>query len=684
MTRNVKRPTHFVHSLKHAASLSIVLLMFALGVSYAQAPVPFINLPLVPDATPPGGPQFTLTVNGTGFVSGSVVQWNGNALATQFVSSSQLTARVPASDIATAGTGWVTVVNPASGGGTSNLTFFGVTGNNGNSVSFNLASSPAVGKSPSWVAVGDFNGDGILDLAVTNYSSNTLSILLGDGKGNFTLASSPATGVNPASVAVGDFNGDGKLDLAVANYFNGGVLTVLLGDGTGNFALASSPQSNARYPQTVVVGDFNGDGKLDLATADMYDFTVSILLGDGTGNFSPGVTFGGGSSPYDLAVGDFNQDGNLDLAVGNFGANDFLALMGDGKGNFNSSTSLGVGCEPLVVTAGDFNGDGKLDVVAGDDVCSLATPLLGDGMGNFTALPSLTFADTIPFAIAAGDFNGDNKLDVAIANWRGSISVLLGDGTGNFTVATSPTIGLDPEGIALGDFNGDGLLDIAVPTPGNGTVSILLQAPPVPSVSLSTTSLNFGTQLLNTSSASQAITMTNTGTGTLTITKIAGGVNFPQTNNCGSSLAAGASCTITVTFVPKGTGTLTGAITITDNAANSPQTVALTGVGTAVTVAPSSLSFGGQTVGKTSSPQPVTVTNHAKTALRITGIHIAGSGSASFVQTNNCGTSVAAGGTCTINVTFTPKSKGAKTAMATVGDNGGASPQAVALSGTGK
>ena len=103
---------------RHAFLLSAVLLMLS-ALSYAQAPVPFINLPLIPDATAPGGPQFTLTVNGTGFVSNSVVNWNGNALATQFVSRSQLTATVPAADIATASTGWVTVVNPAPGGGTS-------------------------------------------------------------------------------------------------------------------------------------------------------------------------------------------------------------------------------------------------------------------------------------------------------------------------------------------------------------------------------------------------------------------------------------------------------------------------------------------------------------------------------------------------------------------------------------
>ena len=122
---------------KRTMLFAIVLLAAAFG--YAQAPVPLINQPLVPDAVAPGGGGFTLTINGTGFVSKSVVTWNGRALATTFVNSLQLRAAVPAADIATAGTAWVTVVNPAPGGGTSNLAFFTVTPNVGNAVAFTLA-----------------------------------------------------------------------------------------------------------------------------------------------------------------------------------------------------------------------------------------------------------------------------------------------------------------------------------------------------------------------------------------------------------------------------------------------------------------------------------------------------------------------------------------------------------------
>src|SRR5216683_791054 len=214
----------------------------------------------------------------------SVVNWNGSPRATTFVSSAQLTAQISAADIATTGTASVTVFNPTPGGGMSNVAFLPVANSTGNSVAFTLAPFLTAGNDPNSVATGDFNGDGKLDLVVANVFSGTVSIFLGDGKGNFTLASSPATGANPSSVAVGDFNGDGKLDLAVAD-LSSGTVTILLGDGTGNFIPGPSPAAGG-YSVSVVTGDFNGDGNLDLAVSNYYSNTVSILLGDGTGNFT--------------------------------------------------------------------------------------------------------------------------------------------------------------------------------------------------------------------------------------------------------------------------------------------------------------------------------------------------------------------------------------------------------------
>jgi len=202
-------------------------------------------------------------------------------------------------------------------------------------------------------------------------------------------------------------------------------------------------------------------------------------------------------------------------------------------------------------------------------------------------------------------------------------------------------------------------------------------------VALCPGTLTFETQLIRTASTPQTITLTNSGSATLNITSIDASANFIRRNNCGSSVAVGASCNITVGFLPQGIGTLTGAVTITDNAPNSPQTVSLSGVGTAVTLLPPSLDFGKEPVGTTSPPQTVTFTNYADRALSIHGIRIAGGGTQSFAQTNTCGTSVPAGGSCTISVTFTPMHKYAIRATLEVYDNGGANPQTVALSGTG-
>ncbi len=236
------------------------------------------------------------------------------------------------------------------------------------------------------------------------------------------------------------------------------------------------------------------------------------------------------------------------------------------------------------------------------------------------------------------------------------------------------------DSLALGDANGDGKLDLAF-TSGDA-VSILLWDPRA--VTFSPINLTFATQLIGTSSVSQPVTLTNIGSQRLRISSIVASANFSQTNNCGTSVGAGASCTINVTFKPNGTGTLTGTITITDNAANGAQTVALTGVATAVSLQPTGLAFGTYAVGTTSPPQTVTLTNYGSKVVSIQSMHITGTDFLDFAQSSNCGSSVRAGGTCTISLTFSPKDVGKSTAKLFVADDGGASPQKVSLTGTGK
>ncbi|HZL37246.1 MAG TPA: FG-GAP-like repeat-containing protein, partial [Tepidisphaeraceae bacterium] len=246
---------------------------------------------------------------------------------------------------------------------------------NGNGT-FQTAVNYATGSYPYSVTVGDFNADGRADLAVANDNSGNVSVLLGNGDGTFQAAVNYAAGSGPASIAVGDFNGDGKIDLAVANA-NSDNVSVLLGNGDGTFQAASNYAAGIS-PVSVTVGDFNGDGKPDLAVAlaDYYSNNVSVLLGNGNGTFQPTVNYTAGTRPQSVTVGDFNGDGKPDLAVADsfsFGSG-VDVLLGNGNGTFQAAVNFFAGNAPYSVAVGDFNGDGKTDLVvalAGGDVSVL-------------------------------------------------------------------------------------------------------------------------------------------------------------------------------------------------------------------------------------------------------------------------------------------------------------------------
>jgi len=219
-----------------------------------------------------------------------------------------------------------------------------------------------------------------------------------------------------------------------------------------------------------------------------------------------------------------------------------------------------------------------------------------------------------------------------------------------------------------------------------GTVAI--PAPvDAPAVALSPVSLSFPGQAIDTSSSAQSVKLTNTGSAALAISSIVASGDFGQTNNCGTSVATGNNCTISVTFTPTGTGTRTGAVAITDNASGSPHAISLSGTGTGtapvVSLSATSLSFGNQSVGTTSTAQTATLRNTGNATLSITSVAVSGTNPGDFAQTNACGSSVAAGANCTISVTFTPSASGTRRASVSITDNASASPQTVSLSGTG-
>ena len=338
--------------------------------------------------------------------------------------------------------------------------------------SFAAQTAYATGTLPSSVAVGDLNGDGIPDMAVTNESDNNVSVLLGNGDGTFQQPKNYPTGAGPFSVAIGDFNGDGIPDLAVAN-LNFNTVAVLLGKGDGTFQFAQN-FATGKQPISVAVGDFNGDGIADLAVANYQDNTLSVLLGKGDGTFRIPIGVNAGEAPTSIAVGDFNGDGKQDLAVTNNRDNTVSVELGNGDGSFQLRTNYFTGNGPISVAIGDFNGDGKLDLAVANYNDNTESVLLGKGDGSFQSQVAYV-AGHNPDSVALGDFNGDGKLDMAVTNFAdNTVYVLPGNGDGTFQQPKSYSTGSAPNAVAIGDFNGDGEPDLAVTNSHGGSVSVLL------------------------------------------------------------------------------------------------------------------------------------------------------------------------------------------------------------------
>ena len=450
---------------------------------------------------------------------------------------------------------------------------------------------------PAGVVSLDVNGDGKPDLAVAGgygvLSYFSLTTLINSGDGSFPNPIIYPVLQFPYSTASGDFNGDGHTDIATTSLTQTGGVSVLLGKGDGSFQPhLDSPTGQS--PTSMAAGDFNGDGKLDLIVADSSPTSqlLSTLIGNGDGTFQNNISQNVPNILRSFAVGDFNGDGKLDVAAVMDGTNGVSIFLGRGDGSFAAPVQYpsgpSLGSPPYHnVMAGDFNGDGKLDLVTATD--NGIAILLGNGNGTFqtfSVLPSLLSYDPGDELLALADMNGDNKLDIVKTTQTGMINVALGNGDGTFQQAQAfqvpsilnlqsavtgdfnagwksrlgirwskrfcdypawqwrrhlkshveysvPSVSNNVTFMLAADFNGDGALDLALADFSDSEVCVFLNQPVAV---FAPRSLKFANQGIDTTSPQQSVTLTNVGAAHFAITTIAASDDFGETNDCGSNL----------------------------------------------------------------------------------------------------------------------------------------------------
>jgi Ca2+-binding RTX toxin-like protein len=447
--------------------------------------------------------------------------------------------------------------------------------------------------SPFYLATGDFNADGRVDVATSRdltAAGTNFSVLLGNGDGTLQAPRNTAAASQQNGVAAGDLNGDGRDDVVIISIGSNDA-TRFLSQGDGTFGAGASDAVGSA-PQDVQLARVDADGDLDIVVASQIGDRIDILLNDGAGNFTAALPLLHGltGNPDGVVAADFDSDGDNDLAIGTTGGGtaEVAFARNQGTGTFDPPVGLGTVGQKLV--GGDLNGDGRPDIAASRTANGNVAIILRNAAN--TGFDAATTFDPEPTAVnaiaqlATADLDGDGVLDLAIPHvsgpQAGKVSVGIGRGNGQFDLNSNEPAGTQPREVVAADFNGDSNLDLATANSGSDDVSVLLANPPNVVV---TPSLDFGLRRAGTTSEALSATLMNNGAPWLRPGAVAlAGPDADQfaiaSNTCtGARLAPTTSCAVGVTFTPRGAGSRSATLTMASNAAGSPHLVQLTGVG---------------------------------------------------------------------------------------------------------
>jgi len=545
------------------------------------------------------------------------------------------------------------------------------------SAQFETRSVTTMAHEPCSVSTADFRNSGTQDLAAALADADDVDVMLGNGDGTFQKPVGYPANQGTSWLATGVLTTSGNVDIAVANRF-GKFATVMLGNGDGTFQKSRVVPTSAA-PSFIAIGDFDGDQAPDLIVTDAP--SISVLPSEGNGTFGQPINTSLAFTPGGFGFGDFEGNGALDLAMSAMfdDTNALVVLLGNGDGTFLQGQRLNFAAPVGIPAIEDFRGNGILDLAVPEG--GSVQVLLGNGNGTF-ANPVSYSASLFVEAVVVGDFNEDGKQDiVAIGINPSGFSLLLGNGDGTFQSPTFFPFGDVPCYAAVADFNGDGQPDLAI-TDNNGRAVASFLNTGVVAFS-PTTPVAFPDQFVGTASAPQSVSLTNNGTTALSISSMTATSPYGVSSTCGKSLAPGASCNVSITFSPTVQGTFDGTISIVDSASTKPQVIEVSGAGTIVTLSPPSLTFGPQKLQTTSPPQTVQLTNTGSIPMTVSKVSVHGNNWVDFAASDNCPSSLGAGASCTITVTYAPiLGSGAQTANVYVTDSGGGSPQIVPLTGT--